>query len=450
MIGCQNTAALGQFSYLERLRNSDLNSLTPPLTQVIAPSMSKVAMQPNVIVQPVEPKGNAEVRCIQSEREALLSFKSGLIDDYGFLSLWQSTECCKCSNDFGSNPIPEFIGFMKQLQHLFLMGSNFFGIVPPHLGNLTNLRTLGLSHNSLRLDSCNISTILVEPSANSSSTSLSILTLSHNHLTSSSFHWLPNISTSLVEIDISDNALAFPIPDAFIEGLLFIEHLDLSYNMLEGQMPKSLWNLSHLCVLVLYENDLTGNLDELFGNTSDKGILESLQILDLAHNKLNGPVPDLSTFTTLLEVYFESNNFTGFIPLSIGQLSELRVLDLSDNLLEGLIPDIGEMEMLECLDLSKNQLFGKIPTSMTQLWLSVLDLSNNSLSGKIPTSTQLQSFNASAYARNDGLCGAPLVLCAEDILKPPTTNSGGNTKEKNTNLSFMQEVGISMAFGFIF
>ena len=57
MIGCQNTAALGQFSYLERLRNSDLNSLTPPLTQVIAPSMSKVAMQPNVIVQPVEPKG---------------------------------------------------------------------------------------------------------------------------------------------------------------------------------------------------------------------------------------------------------------------------------------------------------------------------------------------------------------------------------------------------------
>ena len=165
--------------------------------------------------------GNAEVRCIQSEREALLSFKSGLIDDYGFLSLWQSTECCKwyiwcwvqqhhwpchhpplnttnyvgvlqgevgssllelhhlnyldlSSNDFGSNPIPEFIGFMKQLQHLFLMGSNFFGIVPPHLGNLTNLRTLGLSHNSLRVKNLDWLTSL---------SMLSILDLSQINLT---------------------------------------------------------------------------------------------------------------------------------------------------------------------------------------------------------------------------------------------------------------------------
>ncbi|KAK7833206.1 receptor-like protein eix2 [Quercus suber] len=37
-----------------------------------------------------------------------------------------------------------------------------------------------------------------------------------------------------------------------------------------------------------------------------------------------------------------------------------------------------------------------------------LDLSDNHLSGKIPSSTQLQSLNASCFARNPGLCGPPL------------------------------------------
>ena len=102
--------------------------------------------------------------------------------------------------------------------------------------------------------------------------------------------------------------------------------------------------------------------------------------------------------------------------------------------------------MLECLDLSNNQLSGKIPTSLAQLnYLAVLDLSNNILFGEIPTSTQLQSFKASAYAKNEGLCGIPLALCPGDILKPSTPNM-----EKDHGLSFKQEVGISLAFGFIF
>ena len=103
--------------------------------------------------------GDVQVRCIEREREALLSFKNGLIDEYGHLSSWQSDECCEwygveCSNatrhvialrligvasrgkvgysllklhhltyldlswnDFGGLPIPEFISSMKQVQH---------------------------------------------------------------------------------------------------------------------------------------------------------------------------------------------------------------------------------------------------------------------------------------------------------------------------------------------
>ncbi|XP_042011090.1 receptor-like protein EIX2 [Salvia splendens] len=433
--------------------------------------------------------GDAKVRCIESEREALLSFKNGVFDYYGYLSSLRSIECCKwygvwCSNTtghvialqlnirlqgevgssllelhhlyyldlswnyFGGNPIPDFIGSMKQLQQLFLKGCNlsgivpsqlknltnlqsldlsqnnfegpvpgffgsmkqlqqlflrgskFTGIVPPQLGNLTNLRVLDLSYNSLkiknldwlsslsllstldlsqidlshtnwlpqilslrflyelRLDLCNISTIKVEPTVNSSFTSLSLLKLSDNQLTPSSFPWLSNISTTLVGIDLSRNALGGPIPDAFIERLVLVETLGLASNKFEGQIPKSLFNLSRLITLDLYENDLRGNTDELFGNTSGKGILESLQILDLGHNKLNGPVPDLRAFSALTEVYFGGNNLTGFIPLSIGQLSELRVLDLSKNLLEGIVSEshLIKLNKLKKLDLSFNSL----------------------------------------------------------------------------------------------
>ncbi|XP_047940773.1 receptor-like protein EIX1 [Salvia hispanica] len=129
--------------------------------------------------------------------------------------------------------------------------------------------------------------------------------------------------------------------------------------MLEGQIPKSVSDLSHLRVLVLYENNYRGSLDKLFVNsTSGKGILESLQVLDLAYNKLSGSLPDLRAFSALTEVYFGGNNFTGSIPLSFGQLSGLHVLDLSNNSLEGIVSESHfiMLDKLEILDLSLNSL----------------------------------------------------------------------------------------------
>ncbi|XP_047949615.1 uncharacterized protein LOC125195519 [Salvia hispanica] len=50
--------------------------------------------------------GDARVRCIESEREALLSFKNGLIYNQGMLLSWRNNECCKwhgveCNNTTG-------------------------------------------------------------------------------------------------------------------------------------------------------------------------------------------------------------------------------------------------------------------------------------------------------------------------------------------------------------
>ncbi|KAM5573897.1 hypothetical protein ABKV19_013438 [Rosa sericea] len=105
--------------------------------------------------------------------------------------------------------------------------------------------------------------------------------------------------------------------------------------------------------------------------------------------------------------------------------------------------------MLESLDLSRNQISGRIPSSFSSLnFLSVLDLSYNHLSGRIPLSTQLQSFNASAYMGNSGLCGPPLSQqCPGDgtTQYPGVTTGTENDNDGLISLGFF----ISAVLGFV-
>ncbi|KAG8386465.1 hypothetical protein BUALT_Bualt03G0151500 [Buddleja alternifolia] len=127
-----------------------------------------------------------------------------------------------------------------------------------------------------------------------------------------------------------------------------------------------------------------------------------------------------------------SNKLTGEIPNEITSLVGLVSLNLSRNFITGSIPpQIGRLHLLDYLDLSRNKLSGVIPRSLAQLnYIGVLDLSYNNLSGRIPSSTQLQSFNVSAYTGNSGLCGPPVTEnCLEDkvILNPEVTDNEEDT-----------------------
>ncbi|KAM7461606.1 hypothetical protein LguiA_029727 [Lonicera macranthoides] len=78
----------------------------------------------------------------------------------------------------------------------------------------------------------------------------------------------------------------------------------------------------------------------------------------------------------------------------------------------------------------------------------------SNFSGKIPSSTQLQSFNASAYTGNHELCGLPLTKnCSEDesASVPPSSHRGkGYTNEKDVDMFITPGFYVSVVLGFTF
>ncbi|XP_047949623.1 receptor-like protein EIX2 [Salvia hispanica] len=305
--------------------------------------------------------------------------------------------------------------------------------------------------------------------------------LSGNMFSGSMSSICQTIHSHLEYIDLSNNQLAGNVPNCW-KNIPNLHSLNLANNNFSGEIPASLGALHNLGALQMHGNELCGELPYSLR------LCQALQMIDVGGNNFTILASKDSTFFDLFlfdPIYiinekkhngyssfqwkgkesefwdnlallklidFSSNRLTGNIPKSFSTLRGLISLNLSRNSLKGyIIPDIGNMEVIDSLDLSHNQLYGKIPTSLAEIHnLGFLDLSNNNLSGKIP-STQLQSFNASSYAENDGLCGDPLPKCPGDSSRPSTPNPEENMNEKDSiNFSFMQEVGISMAFGFIF
>ncbi|XP_016455508.1 protein NSP-INTERACTING KINASE 1 isoform X1 [Nicotiana tabacum] len=96
--------------------------------------------------------------------------------------------------------------------------------------------------------------------------------------------------------------------------------------------------------------------------------------------------PSIGNLTNLQIILMQNNNITGPIPKEIGRLSKLQTLDLSDNFFIGDIPpSLGHLNSLKYMRLNNNSLSGEIPVSLTNLsQLTLVDLSYNNLSGPVP------------------------------------------------------------------
>ncbi|XP_031115337.1 protein NSP-INTERACTING KINASE 1-like isoform X1 [Ipomoea triloba] len=96
--------------------------------------------------------------------------------------------------------------------------------------------------------------------------------------------------------------------------------------------------------------------------------------------------PSIGNLTNLQIILLQNNNITGPIPVEIERLSSLQTLDLSNNLFTGKIPPtLGRLKSLKYMRFNNNSLTGEIPVSLTNMTqLSLVDLSNNNLSGPVP------------------------------------------------------------------
>lgn len=135
-------------------------------------------------------------------------------------------------------------------------------------------------------------------------------------------------------------------------------------------------------MLYLGHNNFSGFIPSSIGN------LTSLSMLGASANSLEGPIPSsIGNLSKLSALGLKSNHLTGSIPNEIMHLSSMSVyLDLSYNLLEGPVPlVVGNFVNLGKLVLSGNRLSGEIPDTIGNcIVLETLLMDGNSFQGNIP------------------------------------------------------------------
>ncbi|KAG6683274.1 hypothetical protein I3842_12G004600 [Carya illinoinensis] len=355
-----------------------------------------------------------------------------------------------------SGNLPLNIGKLSKLKHLILHTNYLTGSFSHSLQNCTNLIRLNLRMNSFdeNITNMNISSLhrlnILDLAGNNligkfpasiySCVSIRGIRIALNQIEgqippevaqlkyltyfSIAFNKLTNI-TAAIKILMRCNILEVAFlrnnfwKESMPTDLKNLQLLLLRNNSITGSIPGWLSTLPRLSTIDLQDNLFSGEfpkkpcgLRALISPLEDDNISLAMPILLNISNSFVGEVKSLYYFSRL--IILRNNNLSGTIPTEIGCLKRLRGLDLSHNKLTGTIPtQISELTDLEYLDLSRNHLYGEIPVSLISLhFLRVFSVVNNNLNGAIPEGTQLQTFDASAFEGNLGLCGYPLPPCS--------------------------------------
>ncbi|MCB1032354.1 MAG: hypothetical protein KDD47_00785 [Acidobacteria bacterium] len=142
-----------------------------------------------------------------------------------------------------------------------------------------------------------------------------------------------------------------------------------------------IWAVSHiggLRKLHLRQNQLT-SLPSTIGD------LSQLEILDLLGNELAGPIPStLGQLSQLVFLHLGLNRFTS-VPPEIGDLDAAVEVYLDGNLLTSLPQEIGDLAAVEILWIGQNEITGPFPMQLLNLsTLHQLVLDDNHFSGPLP------------------------------------------------------------------
>ncbi|XP_022860131.1 probable leucine-rich repeat receptor-like protein kinase At2g33170, partial [Olea europaea var. sylvestris] len=139
--------------------------------------------------------------------------------------------------------------------------------------------------------------------------------------------------------------------------------------------------LSSLVNFVAYTNNLTGSLPQSLGN------LRNLRTFRAGQNEISGSLPTGIGYCQSLETLgLAQNRIEGNLPKELGMLKSLREVILWENQFSGFIPkELGNCTNLEMLALYQNNLAGGIPAELGNLKsMQRLYLYRNGLNGTIP------------------------------------------------------------------
>ncbi|XP_062079819.1 receptor-like protein EIX1 [Humulus lupulus] len=242
------------------------------------------------------------------------------------------------------------------------------------------------------------------------SSSITELDLSNNSLSGDISHLLcdqPNdVPKKLKILHLGDNDLSGNIPDCWMYWSS-LEVINLSNNHLTGQIPKSVGSLHNLKSLHLRNNSLSGDIPIFLQHCTN------LSVIDLGLNNIVGSLPNWIgiSLSNLMFLGFRSNKLSGHIPFELCHLNQLQILDIAHNNLFGTIPGcFGNFKGMINKPHSNDLIFysqyggvfmengyvvtkGREDQYNTILRLVTnLDLSNNNLSGNFPIQlTRLQA-----------------------------------------------------------
>ena len=266
-------------TFIVKLSEDGLVTADEPGTALVRASAATVTAEASIVVEP-GPRavlhkvyrvtgGEDWENSTNWKTDAPLHTWHGLLADAQGNIAWLNL-----SDNGLTGEIPPEVGTLKSLVTLGFPGNRLTGSIPPELGDLENLQVLNLRSNQL--------TGSIPP-----------------------------------ELGRLGN----------------LEDLRLPGNALTGSIPSEFATLRNLGILNLDSLQLTGPIPPELGN------LQNLRVLYLRFNQLTGPIPpELGTLQGLEALFLDGNELTGPVPGELGSIQQLRSVRIADNPLRGPLP----------------------------------------------------------------------------------------------------------------
>lgn len=224
----------------------------------------------------------------------------------------------------------------------------------------------------------------------------------------------------ITAILLSDTNFSGTIPPE-IGTLSSLNVIEMANNKLFGTIPRSVAALPNLMRIDLSSNRINGTLPQFASS--------KLESINLGYNDLHGSIPKIfitKSKMTLIDLSIPQNRLSGTIPDSIMELKVVEKIDLSNNILHGTIPpSVGNLLLIKHLYLNNNFLVGPIPHTLATSHpidakmgdtLEVLRLEDNQLSGTLPLSLEyLTSLTEILIHENKFTGEVPRNICSEDV-----------------------------------